>query len=193
MVIRKVKKLTPASRNQLIFSIFEPKSVARRPHLPLTTIFGVCSHMKRRWLPEYRRLYEAYDAQRGIATRRGIAWLFTFKTWLAKWRDSGHLHERGRKLGQYVMSRPGDHGPYSVENTRIVLTSENHAEKIGRVFTYKHHEYAPAPASTISAETRAKLSAAMMGKHLGKPLNAEHRAKISAGVKIANARKRARS
>lgn len=69
-----------------------------------------------------------YWAQLDQAKRRGISWLFTFETWFKVWSDSGHLHERGRRKGQYVMARFGDRGPYSVDNVKITTVEENSIE-----------------------------------------------------------------
>jgi len=93
---------------------------------------------------------EKYYLQKYIAIERGIEWLLTFKQWMKIWTDSGHLHERGRKLGQYCMSRPGDKGPYSVDNVKIILHGENsreahfgkklsieHRKKVGKFFAGK--------------------------------------------------------
>jgi hypothetical protein len=70
----------------------------------------------------------AYRRQRNNADRRGIAWLFTFATWLAVWRESGLLHMRGRRKGQYVMARFGDVGPYAPHNVCIKPAEENVSE-----------------------------------------------------------------
>ena len=59
------------------------------------------------------------------ASNRGIEWQLTFNEWYDIWIKSGHLEERGRKLGQYCMSRIGDIGPYSVQNVFIQLHSQN--------------------------------------------------------------------
>ena len=70
-------------------------------------------------------LINAYNAQRQRAKSRGIEWHFTFESWLSVWKSSGHLRERGKRLGQYVMSRRGDVGPYSPNNIVICTVSEN--------------------------------------------------------------------
>jgi len=54
-----------------------------------------------------------------------IGWEFTFDTWFKVWLDSGKLHLRGTKAGQYVMARKNDIGPYSVDNVDIILHSDN--------------------------------------------------------------------
>jgi hypothetical protein len=49
----------------------------------------------------------------------------TFDQWLNVWAASGHLEERGRKRGQYVMARPGDLGAYEVGNIKITVCGDN--------------------------------------------------------------------
>lgn len=68
----------------------------------------------------------AYDNQRRGAAKRGIAWSMSFAEWLAIWEASGHFHERGRNVGEYVMARFGDTGPYARWNVSIVTVSRNH-------------------------------------------------------------------
>lgn len=63
---------------------------------------------------------KAYRLQRNTAKHRGIAWEFDYESWLAVWTSSGHLNERGRTRGKYVMARPGDVGPYSPSNVEII-------------------------------------------------------------------------
>src|SRR4051812_2946686 len=70
----------------------------------------------------------AYIVQRRDAGYRGIDFLLSFDEWITIWKESGHLHERGKRRGQYVMARYGDIGPYAVSNVRIVPQEENHRE-----------------------------------------------------------------
>lgn len=70
-------------------------------------------------------LRTAYTQQRKSSRLRGIEWLFTPETWLVVWELSGRLSERGNGLGKYVMTRPGDSGPYSEDNVRIRKHEEN--------------------------------------------------------------------
>jgi hypothetical protein len=72
------------------------------------------------------------------AKRRNIPFLLTYEQWLRIWQQSGHLHERGCKRGQYVMARFGDTGPYSVDNVKIILVGDNHAE---RYFTPEYRKW----------------------------------------------------
>ena len=68
---------------------------------------------------------EAYRDHKRGAKDRGIEFLLTYEEWLKIWIDSGHLHERGPKKGQYVMARFGDKGPYAVGNVKIITCSDN--------------------------------------------------------------------
>ena len=70
----------------------------------------------------------AFKQQRCGAKERGIAWELEYWEWLQIWQDSGHLHERGPRKGQWVMSRPGDKGPYAAWNVKIVHCETNDAE-----------------------------------------------------------------
>lgn len=79
--------------------------------------------------PEMRRYKVMFFNQRDAAKRRGIAWDFTFEQWLKVWQDSRHLHERGRRVGQFQMARNGDTGPYAASNVRIVPIGVNLAER----------------------------------------------------------------
>jgi hypothetical protein len=70
-------------------------------------------------------LQRRYLAQRISAKDRGIEWRFSFEEWLKVWTDSGHLAERGRGRGRYVMARLGDVGPYSAGNVEIIPYEKN--------------------------------------------------------------------
>lgn len=76
----------------------------------------------------YASPLEAYRQQKRNAVMRGIAWEFDFWTWWNVWRRSGKWLERGRSASEYVMSRKGDIGPYSVDNVEIKTAQENWAE-----------------------------------------------------------------
>jgi len=69
-----------------------------------------------------------YNDQKSNARIRGIEWNITFEEWMKVWESSGHLEERGKGLGKYVMSRIRDQGPYSVDNVFIQLWENNRAE-----------------------------------------------------------------
>lgn len=73
-----------------------------------------------------------YHSQRLCAQTRGIEWLFTFDTWWQVWQESGKWEQRGQGIDQYVMSRPGDKGPYAPHNVQIVTGRENLREMNAR-------------------------------------------------------------
>src|SRR5437660_337438 len=66
-----------------------------------------------------------------MAVKRDIPFL-TLEEWWKIWCDSGRWAERGCRRGQYVMSRPGDVGPYAAWNVRICTAAENAADRRGR-------------------------------------------------------------
>jgi hypothetical protein len=118
-----------------------------------------------------------------MARQRGIEFLLTMEEWVTIWRESGHLHERGRGRGKYVMARYGDQGPYAVGNVKIITHSENCSEgmrgnksRLGKLHT---------------AETKAKISAkcritnrGRVPWNKGRPHSDIHRAKLSAAQKL---------
>jgi hypothetical protein len=71
-----------------------------------------------------------FNIHRRNAKMRGIAFLLSFDEWRTIWIESGKWEERGSARGRYVMSRPGDRGPYAPGNIRICLAEENRAERI---------------------------------------------------------------
>lgn len=81
--------------------------------------------MSKKHEPSFSELRNAYSIQKHAAGKRGIPWKFDFIGWVAVWDLSGHLAERGRKRGQYVMARIGDIGPYSPVNVKIIQCNEN--------------------------------------------------------------------
>jgi hypothetical protein len=77
---------------------------------------------------------DAYCKQRYCAEKRGIGWLFIFRTWWLVWSKSGHWHERGRGLGKFQMARHGDAGPYAPDNVSIIPHEQNVNER-----SYERH------------------------------------------------------
>src|SRR6266849_3582790 len=84
-----------------------------------------------------REWKQKYDHHKYRAERRGIPFVLTFKQWWKIWQDSGHLHERGRRQGQYVMARFFGRGSYKTGNVRIISAEDNN--------------------HSISAEARARM------------------------------------
>ena len=72
-----------------------------------------------------RSLRQDYDIHRRRAGYRGVEFKLTFEEWLKIWEDSGHLYERGKGTGSYVMGRHGDKGPYAVGNVTIIRMKDN--------------------------------------------------------------------
>ena len=70
-------------------------------------------------------LYRRFKEQQHRANQRGIPWRLTYWEWLQIWQDSGHLHERGRRGGEWVMGRRGDAGAYEAGNVSIVRVETN--------------------------------------------------------------------
>ena len=62
------------------------------------------------------------------AKRKGVPFELSMDEWYKIWIDSGHYHEKGTKRGQYVMSRYGDKGGYTVDNVYIQTVGENTKE-----------------------------------------------------------------
>jgi hypothetical protein len=73
-----------------------------------------------------KKAKQQFRQNRAKARRRGIGFTLTLEEWWKVWSDSGNWHKRGRKRGQYVLSRPGDKGPYALGNVRVVLCTVNH-------------------------------------------------------------------
>lgn len=108
------------------------------------------------------KLRRAYVAHRDSAKQRGIGFEFTFEEWLAVWIESGKLSQRGRKKGQYVMSRPGDAGPYRVDNVRIITVGENARDE-----AHRKRLSESGMGRVVSDETRLKLSEAGKRRYKG--------------------------
>ena len=111
---------------------------------------------------------ERYRSKAADARNRRIPMLLTFDEWFGYWLASGHMEEYGRCRGQYVLSRPGDKGPYDVGNVRVVPQEENVREAhLGK------------KKDPRTAQTRARISASLIG---GKR-TPEQCARIGAGRK----------
>ena len=90
--------------------------------------------MKNLTKSELRLARRRYNDQKSACRSRvdingnPIRMLLTFDEWLTIWLQSGHYHERGRKIGQYCMSRKNDVGHYEVNNVVIKQFNNNVAE-----------------------------------------------------------------
>lgn len=70
----------------------------------------------------------AFARQKVNALTRGIGWNLTLWQWWTIWHESGQWENRGRRKGQFCMSRIADTGSYEAGNVRIVTVEENIAE-----------------------------------------------------------------
>jgi len=102
---------------------------------------------------DMKKLKHAFNTQKYHAEHyRNIGFDLTFEQWLDIWTESGHLEERGRRKGQYCMSRYGDTGAYEKGNVFIQPHSNNASDaKKGK----KGHQH--------TEETKAKMSKAKKG------------------------------
>lgn len=117
------------------------------------------------------RLNVAYHNHKGSAKERGIPFELSYAQWLEIWTQSGHLAERGRQKGQYVMSRFNDEGPYSPGDVEVKTCNENCAEgKAG---------HSPLQGRRLSEQHRRNISKGQMGRYF----SPETRAKISARMR----------
>ena len=66
-----------------------------------------------------------YFWQSHHSKRRRIKWEISLPEWWKIWKESGKYPIRGQHIGEYVMSRYGDIGPYSKDNVKICLATEN--------------------------------------------------------------------
>ncbi len=74
----------------------------------------------------YRRTWKgAYTLHKINAKRRGVPFELTPTQWRVIWFVSGHWRQRGPRMGQYVMHRLGDVGPYAWGNVFIGGALEN--------------------------------------------------------------------
>lgn len=79
-----------------------------------------------------KKYWRPYQAQFFNAKMRGIPFQLTYSEWLAIWKASGKLEQRGRKSHQFCMSRLKDSGAYAVGNVAIVSNHENASNNYGR-------------------------------------------------------------
>ena len=73
-------------------------------------------------MTDYKQMYMT---QKRNAEKRDIPFLLTFEEWYQIWQKSGHLENRGRGKGKYVMCRNNDIGPYDINNVYIDLNEIN--------------------------------------------------------------------
>ena len=69
----------------------------------------------------------AYSTAKSKAKQRGIAWEFTFESWMECWGDQ--FTQRGEGGDALCMARHGDTGPYSPDNVAIITQRENDRDR----------------------------------------------------------------
>jgi hypothetical protein len=95
-------------------------------------------------------VFARFKEQRDRSKQRGIAWKLEYWEWLQIWQDSGHLEDRGRNNGQWVMGRVGDQGAYQAGNVKILRVERNNADAQA---TRKAYRVARKQQSTTSSAT----------------------------------------
>ena len=100
--------------------------------------------------------YTKYRHHKNLAKGRNIPFDLTFEEWWSIWQDSGKWEQRGRKRGQYVMSRFNDIGPYAKDNVEIKTQEDNFREFAKRSKGRK--------GQITTIEIRQKISQALTGK-----------------------------
>jgi hypothetical protein len=68
---------------------------------------------------------DAFTKQKVNASLRKIEFKLNFRQWWELWQSSGKWDSRGVRVGQYVMGRKDDSGPYSIDNVVIQTCSSN--------------------------------------------------------------------
>jgi hypothetical protein len=100
------------------------------------------------------------------AKRRGIGFELTYEQWMEIWLKSGQILNRGMELGQYVMARNNDTGPYAVGNVSIIMGSQNVHDANLRLSPGFYKRWTPErrlqhsktlTGRKVSEETRAKM------------------------------------
>lgn len=107
---------------------------------------------------------QKYSAQKASAKIRGIDWQLSFNDWYDWWQQTGHWEERGCRKGQYVMSRIGDCGPYSLNNIFCSTVEQNNSDR------HKFNPYV----SQIMKQTKIKTTMTPAGLFPSKRDAAKH-------------------
>jgi len=76
-----------------------------------------------------RRLARRFVEQRASAKYRGVEFRLTFEEWRDWWLSTGHVDERGRHRGEWVMGRRGDSGAYEIGNLKCMRAEDNVTEQ----------------------------------------------------------------
>lgn len=85
-----------------------------------------------------RRLKHRFLQQRASARYRGVEFRLTFEQWRDWWMATGHIDDRGKQRGQWVMGRPFDSGPYEVGNL-VCLRAEDNVSQQNELRAGEYH------------------------------------------------------
>lgn len=105
--------------------------------------------------PKVTNEYTKYRHHKNLAKGRNIPFELTFEEWWDIWQKSGKWEQRGRKRGQYVMSRFNDVGPYAINNVEIKTQEDNFREGVTGI---------KRGGKPLSLKTRQKISEALTGR-----------------------------
>ena len=80
-----------------------------------------------------------FSAQKQNARRRGIAFEFTYDTWISWWGND--IEQRGKGANKLVMARKEDTGSYHPDNVIKLYGKDNVSQgNIGRIFSDEHRK-----------------------------------------------------
>jgi hypothetical protein len=122
----------------------------------------------------------AYKWHKSNASKRGIAFLFTFEEWCNWWIETGKWEQRGVGKDKYCMCRFNDIGAYELGNVYCATNSKNLSDankdkpkstktkqKMSETATGKKHEWSKGSRNVMhKPEVKLKFSNATKGsKH----------------------------
>lgn len=81
-----------------------------------------------------RRLKRRFINQRNSCKYRGVEFRMSFEDWRDWWLASGHVDERGKLRGQWVMARRFDAGAYELGNIECKRAEDNVSERNSRCY-----------------------------------------------------------
>ncbi len=90
--------------------------------------FG-CSYAEKQLIPSKFRVAFTCKLKLWKAT---TTCSITIKEWYDLWLESGHIHQRGKGKGTYVMIRIDKTKPYQIDNMHIILLEESSRETMNK-------------------------------------------------------------
>lgn len=108
----------------------------------------------------------AYSSHKSQAKTRGVEFKLSFDEWWDIWKP--HYHNRGSKVGQFVMCRKMDKGAYEVGNVSIGTVKDNAVTRSVVSFEKKMQERKEAWAG-FTEEDREDDEDGWLPRHLKNP------------------------